>query len=102
MYISYFLYNWYSKSYAQVRWENKLSNKFQVIKGMKQGSILSPQMFNKFINDLLTKLKFINSGVRIYDFHLNVFAYADDLNLVCTTASGLQNLINICHQYAEK
>ena len=44
----------------------------------------------------------INSGIRIYNFHLNVFAYADDLNMVCTTASGLQNLINICHQYAEK
>ena len=67
---------------------------------MKQDSILSPQMFNKFINDLLVKLKTINAGVRIRDFHLNVFAYADDLNLVSTTAIGLQKLINICHQYA--
>ena len=34
---------------------------------MKQGSILSPQMFDKFINDLLTKLKSMDTGVRIYD-----------------------------------
>ena len=67
---------------------------------MKQGSILSPQMFNKFINDLLTKLKSIDTGVRIYDFHLNMFAYADDFNLVSTTAAGLQSLMNIWHQYA--
>ena len=67
---------------------------------MKQGSILSPQMFNKFINDLLIKLKSMSTGVRIYDFHLNMFAYADDLNLVSTTAAGLQSLMNICRQYA--
>ena len=95
-----FLYNWYNNSYVQVRWDNKLSNKFKITKGMKQGSILSPQMFNKFINDLLIKLKSMSTGVRIYDFHLNMFAYADDLNLVSTTAAGLQSLMNICHQYA--
>ena len=96
-----FLYNWYNNSYVQVRWDNKLSNSFKITKGMKQGSILSPQMFNKFINDLLTKLKSMDTGVRIYDFHLNMFAYADDLNLVSTTATGLQSLMNICHQFAQ-
>ena len=35
-----------------------------------------------------------------YDSHLNMFAYADELNLVSTTAAGLQSLMNICHQYA--
>ena len=30
------------------------------------GCIISPQMFNKFINDLLTMLKSIDRGVRIY------------------------------------
>ena len=84
-----------------MRWGNKLSNKFKITKGMKQGSILSPQMFNKFINDLLTKLKSMDTGVRIYDFHLNMLAYANDLNLVSTTAAGLQSLMNICHQYAQ-
>ena len=67
---------------------------------MKHGSIIFPQMFNKFINDLLIKLKSMSTGVRIYDFHLYMFAYADDLNLVSTTAAGLQSLMNICHQYA--
>ena len=50
-------------------------------------------MFNKFINDLLTKLKSMDPGVRIYDFHLNMFAYDDDLNLV--------SLMNTCHQYSQ-
>ena len=43
----------------------------------------------------------MDTGVRIYEFHLNIFAYTDDLSLVSTTADGLQSLMNICHQYAE-
>ena len=42
----------------------------------------------------------MRTGVRIYDYHLDMFAYAHDLNLVSTTAAGLQSLMNICHQYA--
>ena len=65
------------------------------------GSILSLQMFIKFINDLLTKLKSMDTGKGIYDFYLKMFAYAEDLNLVSTTATGLQNLMIICHHYGQ-
>ena len=45
-----FLYNWYSNTYAQVRWDAKYSSQFRVTKGMKQGSLLSPRMFKIFID----------------------------------------------------
>ena len=40
----------------------------KITKGMDQGSILSPQMFKKFINDLLTKLKLMDTGYEYMTF----------------------------------
>ena len=69
---------------------------------MKQGSILSPCLFNYFIDDLLISLKNVNTGIRISDFHLNSIAYADDVNMVSSTCTGLQRLINVCYDYASR
>ena len=33
---------------------------------------------------------------------VNSFAYAGDVNLLCTTVAGLQRLIDICTNYADK
>ena len=96
-----FLYKWYRSSKAQIRWAGEMSSLFNISKGMRQGSILSPRLFSVFINDLLLLLKSKDHGIRLYDFKLNVIAYADDINLFCTTTTGLQHLINTCDTYAK-
>ena len=48
---------------------------------MKQGSILSPKIFLKFLNDLLTDLRSMYTVVKIYNFYLNMIAYSDNLFL---------------------
>jgi len=96
------LYRWYGSSFVRIKWHGNFSDSFQVSRGTKQGSILSPIFFNYFISDLLKELRCKKDGVCIDDKCYNNFAYADDLSLLATTVSGLQNLIDTCYSYSQK
>ena len=73
-----------------------------MLRRTKQGSILSPTIFNIFINDLLVELSTSGVGIRIENELFNSCAYADDINLMCVKTDDLQILINTCYQYSRK
>ena len=64
--------------------------------GVRQGSSLSPSIFNVFINVYLTSLKSDNTGCCIGGNFVGVIMYADDLILLSATVSGLQSMLNSC------
>jgi hypothetical protein len=97
-----FLYKMYSQSKSKVRWNGSMSEQFDVTRGTRQGSILSPTLFNIFIDELLENLYQINTGVQIGSHKYNSVAYADDISLFTLTATGLQDMINCCTRYAEE
>ena len=61
---------------------NTISKWFSVDTGLKQGCILSPQLFNLYINDLIRELKDASIGVKAGDTLVTCLAYADD-SVIC-------------------
>ena len=53
---------WYDKQAMCVRWGNSLSNPFHVNNGVRQGGILSPYLFNVYMDDLSQSLNCCKTG----------------------------------------
>ena len=95
------LSNWYSKLFCAVRWNNHLSVQFPVCSGVRQGSCLSPAVFNVFMNVFIVKLKLADIGCHVASLYLGCLLYADDLILLSPTVTGLQCMLDKCSELAD-
>ena len=83
------LCNWYNKLHYAVRWNNALSAQFSVFSGVRQGSCLSPAIFNVFMNVFIKQLKQLGVGCYISSLFLGCILYADDILLLSPPVIGL-------------
>ena len=96
------MYKWYKSLDVVIKWNGVIHHDsyFKVTRGTKQGSILSPTLFNIFLSELMEKLQSEQAGLRIGDKLYNSFAYADDITLFSSTIPGFQSLIDTCYSYS--
>ena len=73
--------------------------RFKLTQGVRQGSILSPYLYNIYTDKLLHKIRNMNVGTVLYNTSTSITPYADDIILLSTTIRGLQEMINACIQY---
>ena len=83
-----------------VQWGSSISINFHVSNGVKEGGILSPKLFNFYIDDLSVRLSEINVGDSIGGKVINHLLYADDVCLLSLSSEGMQNILDICAKYA--
>ena len=91
---------WYVNQQMCVRWGNAFSHIFSVSNGVRQGGVLSPYLFNVYVDGLSMKLNRNSNGCMIGNVMINHFFYADDLVLICPSLNGLQKLVDICSEFS--
>lgn len=96
------LINWYGKLSVVVRWKSALSQSFRVSCGVRQGSSLSPSIFNVLMDLFIIKLRAENTGCHVGNQFLGCILYADDIILLSASVSGLQNMLNCCSYVSDE
>ena len=86
----------YDDDCSVVKKDGLITEPLNCFKGVKQGCMLSPTLFNLFLSDLPEFLKETNVIDRICvdNAPLNCLLYADDLVLVSKNYTDLQSLLN--------
>jgi hypothetical protein len=89
------LRNLYDGQQATVRTECGDTDPFGIGKGVRQGCILSPILFNLYAEKVMRDagLDETEEGIRIGGRNLNNLRYADDVTLAANTEDGLVSLI---------
>ena len=69
--------------------------------GVKQGGVLSPTLFNLYIDRLLVTLTNSGLGCHINGIYtVGALSYADDITLSCPSMQGLNKMMNIYNNFA--
>ena len=69
---------------------------------MKQGGILSPYLFNFYVNDLIKDTVDLNLGAKIGNINVSIVAYCDDIAIMSPLASHAQRILEKIFQFALK
>ena len=94
-YLTCLLRNLYAAQEATVRIGHGTTDWFQIGKGVRQGCILSPCLFNIYAEYIMrnTGLEEAQAGIKIAGRNVNNLTYADDSTLMAENEEELKSLL---------
>ena len=98
------LRNLYAGREARIRTQHGTTDWFQIGKGVFQGCILSPCLFNSYAEYIMQNagLNEAQTEVKIAGRNINNFRYADDTTLMAESSQELKNLLRKVKDESEK
>jgi len=84
----------YNNVQSCIKLNGSLTDWFSVNTGLKQGCIISPLLFNIYINELIDAIKALNVGIDIGNEKVCILLYADDVVFLCENEKDLQKMLN--------
>ena len=89
---------------AKVRTGHGTTDSFQIGKGLCQGCILSPCLFNFYAEYIVrnARLEEAQAGIKIARRNINNFRYADDTTLMAESEDELKSFLMIVKEESEK
>ncbi|KAI5639199.1 reverse transcriptase (RNA-dependent DNA polymerase) domain-containing protein [Phthorimaea operculella] len=88
----------YKDSSACVRINGAFTELFNIEKGVRQGCVASPWLFNLFMDSCLTDLKECEYGLRMNGLLVKCLLYADDQVILASSAEELQEMVKIMNE----
>ena len=82
--------NMYKQTECAVLINGKFTDWFQVVTGVRQGCLLSPSLFNLFLEFVMKDLRNLDNGIQMGEMSINNIRYADDTTLVDLVFDKLQ------------
>ena len=103
-YLTCLLRNLYAVQEATVRTGHRTTDWFQIGKGVCQGCILSPCLFNLYAEYITRNagLDEAPAGIKIAGRNINNFRYADDTTLMAESEEELKSLLMKVKEESEK
>ena len=98
------LRNLYAGQEATVRTGHGTTDWFQIGKGVHQGCILSPCLFNFYAEYIMrnTGLEEVQAGIKIAGRRINPLRYADDTTLMAESEDELKSFLVKVKEESEK
>ena len=102
--LTHLLRNLYEGQEATVRTGHGPTDWFQIGKGVRQGYMLSPCLFNLYTEYIMrnTGLDEAQAGIKIARRNINNLRYADDTTLMAESEEELKNLLMKVKEESEK
>ena len=96
------LKSWYKGDSCQVKVDGRVSDRFMVERGVKQGSVLSPTLFLLIMDPLLRQLQASGLGLSVNQYYAGGYLHADDIRTLATSEESLKQQVALLNAFADR